>query len=104
MAADLARAESEMTPSFRQSFASTAASLAAEARQVKAIVQATPAGPAGVVNAAADRVVVLLFIDQAAVKQTPGATTPTTRLDQERVQLTMTRSGGRWLVADIAAL
>ncbi|MBV9293147.1 MAG: hypothetical protein JO222_11910 [Frankiales bacterium] len=104
MNADLARAEGQMTPSFRRAFASTAASLAAEARQVKAIVQATPAGPPGIVSAVTDRVVVLLFVDQAAVKQTPGTTTPTTRIDQERVQLTMTRSGGRWLVAGIAAL
>ena len=47
---------------------------------------------------------VLLFVDQASVRKTPGAKTPTTRIDQSRVRVTMTLVNGRWLVSDLAAL
>ncbi|MDQ1697704.1 MAG: hypothetical protein QOJ03_3057, partial [Frankiaceae bacterium] len=51
-----------------------------------------------------DEVVVLLFVDQASVKQVAGEKTPTTRIDQSRVRMTMTKVGGDWLVSQLDAL
>jgi Mce-associated membrane protein len=100
---DIANAKADSTGVFAGQYASTAKQLLSEASQVKAIVQAT-VGSAGVVSASGDNVVVLLFVDQATVRKTPGKATPTTRIDQSRVRVTMTRVGGRWLVSDLAAL
>lgn len=100
---DIANAKADSTGVFASQYASTAQELLSEASQVKAIVQAT-VGSAGVVSQSGDNVVVLLFVDQATVRQTPGKTTPTTRIDQSRVRVTMTRVDGRWLVSALAAL
>jgi hypothetical protein len=45
-----------------------------------------------------------VFVDQASVKQLPGQRTPTTRIDQSRVRMTMTKVDGRWKVSQLAAL
>ncbi len=97
------RARSETTGAFRKQYDSTASTLLPQSKQLKAIVQAT-VGSAGVMSASADRVVVLLFIDQATVKQQPGAKTPETRIDQSRVRVTMSKVHGTWLVSELAAL
>jgi Mce-associated membrane protein len=97
------RAWAETTGAFRAEYDKTAATLLPQAKQLKAIVQAT-VGSAAVMGATRDRVVVLLFVDQATVKQVPGEKTPTTRIDQSRVRMTMTRTGGQWLVSELAAL
>jgi Mce-associated membrane protein len=81
----------------------TASELLPQSKQVKAIVQAT-VGSAAVMSADRDRVVVLLFVDQATVKQTPGAKTPETRIDQSRVRMTMSHVRGHWLVSELVAL
>lgn len=99
----IARARSETTGPFRKQYDSTASVLLPQSKQLKAIVQAT-VGSAAVVTSSADRVVVLLFVDQATVKQQPGAKTPETRIDQSRVRMTMTRTGGHWLVSELSAL
>jgi Mce-associated membrane protein len=100
---DIARAKLDTTGVFAHQYASTASQLLSEAQQVKAIVQAT-IGSSGVVSSAPNQVVVLLFVDQASVRQTSGKTTPTTRIDQSRVRVTMSRVNGKWLVSDLAAL
>jgi Mce-associated membrane protein len=100
---DIARAKLDTTGVFAHQYASTASQLLSEAQQVKAIVQAT-VGSSGVVSSAPNQVVVLLFVDQASVRQTSGKTTPTTRIDQSRVRVTMSRVNGKWLVSDLAAL
>jgi Mce-associated membrane protein len=97
------RARSETTGKFRRDYDSTASVLLPQSKQLKAIVQAT-VGSAAVMSATRDRVVVLLFVDQATVKQQPGAKTPETRIDQSRVRMTMTKTGGHWLVSELAAL
>ena len=97
------RAHSETTGAFRKQYDSTASELLPQSKQVKAIVQAT-VGSAAVMSASRDRVVVLLFVDQATVKQQPGAKTPETRIDQSRVRMTMSRVGGHWLVSELVAL
>jgi hypothetical protein len=100
---DIARAKLDTTGVFAHQYASTASQLLSEAQQVKAIVQAT-VGSSGVVSTAPNEVVVLLFVDQASVRQTPGQKTPTTRIDQSRVRVTMSHVNGKWLVSDLAAL
>jgi Mce-associated membrane protein len=100
---DIAQAKSQTTGLFAQKYATTASRLLSEAKQVRAIVQAT-VGSSGVVSAAPNQVVVLLFVDQAAVRRTPGQKSPTTRIDQSRVRVTMSRVNGKWLVSDLAAL
>ena len=99
----IARARADTTGSFRKEYDETAKKLLPESKQLKAIVQAT-VGSSAVMSASSDRVVVLLFVDQATVKQVPGQTTPTTRIDQSRVRVTMSKVGGRWLVSELAAL
>lgn len=103
ISSDIATARSDTTGVFARQYAGTASRLLAEAKQVKAIVQAT-VGSAGVVSASPDNVVVLLFVDQASVRQDRGQKSPQTRIDQSRVRVTMTRVGNRWLVSDLAAL
>ena len=100
---DIAKAKSETTGAFAKQYAGAAGRLVADARQARAIVQASPSAP-GVVSASADQVVVLLFVDQASVKQTRGQRSPATRIDQSRVRMTMTLVHGRWLVSQLAAL
>lgn len=101
--ASIARARASTTGAFRKEYDDTAKTLLPQSKQLKAIVQAT-VGSSAVMSATKNRVVVLLFVDQATVKQVPGEKTPTTRIDQSRVRVTMTRVGGRWLVSELAAL
>jgi Mce-associated membrane protein len=103
LSGDVARAKAETTGAFAQQYAQTAGQLLGQAAKLKAIVQASVGSP-GVVSADGDTVVVLVFVDQASVKQLPGQKSPTTRIDQSRVQLTMTKVHGHWLVSALAAL
>ena len=100
---DVARAQGDATGLFARQYRQTAESLKQQAAKNRAIVEATPSMP-GVVSATADEVVVLVFVDQASVRQIAGAKTPTTRIDQSRVRMTMTRVGDKWLVSQLAAL
>ncbi|MBV9871880.1 MAG: hypothetical protein JO214_14785 [Frankiaceae bacterium] len=101
--ADIKAAKADLTGEFAKEYAASAPRLLTEAGQLKAIVQAT-VGFSGVVSATPDDVVVLLFVDQATVRQNPGSSVPTTRIDQSRVRVTMTRVGDRWLVSSLNAL
>lgn len=97
------RARAWTTGAFRTEYDTTAKTLLPQSKQLKAIVQAT-VGSAAVMSSTQSRVVVLLFIDQATVKQVAGEKTPTTRIDQSRVRMTMTRTGNQWRVSELAAL
>jgi Mce-associated membrane protein len=101
--ADIAKAKTETTGLFARQYAGSADALLAQAAQLRAIVQATAAAP-GVVSATKDEVVVLVWVDQASVKQLAGQKTPTTRIDQSRVRMTLTKVGGRWKVSQLVAL
>jgi Mce-associated membrane protein len=101
--ASIRRARAQTTGAFRTEYDKTSKTLLPQATKVKAIVQAT-IGSAAVMSATGERVQVLLFVDQATVKQVAGEKTPTTRIDQSRVRVTMTRVGGRWLVSELSAL
>jgi Mce-associated membrane protein len=100
---DIARARSEATGLFSRQYAASADQLAEQARATRAIVQARAGDPA-IISATSTEAVVLVFVDQVSVKQLRGAASPTTRIDQSRVRLTMSRIGGRWLVSQLAAL
>lgn len=102
IASDIAKAKADSTGTFAQQYAQSAGQLLRQAKQVKAIVQAT-VGSAGVVSAGPNNVVVLLFVDQATVRQAPGQSSPQTRIDQDRVRATMTNVNGSWLVSALAA-
>ena len=101
--ASIARARATTTGAFRTEYEKTAKTLLPQSKQLKAIVQAT-VGSAAVMSATDERVQVLLFVDQATVKQVAGEKTPTTRIDQSRVRMTMTKVGGDWLVSELSAL
>ena len=100
---DIDAAKELTTGALREQYDKTAPSLLSQARQVRAIVQAS-VGSAGVMSVSDDRVVVLLFVDQATVKQVGAATEPTTRIDQNRIRVTMSKVDDRWLVSELAAL
>jgi Mce-associated membrane protein len=100
---DITAAKADTTGRFAAQYAEAAPRLLSEARQLKAIVQASVVSD-GVVSASAHDVVVLLFVNQATVRELPGQRSPTTRIDQSRVQVTMTEVRGRWLVSALTAL
>ena len=99
-AAALAVSTGDFATQYRRTSENAVRSLATD---TQAVVAAKVAA-AGVVEASADRVVVLLFVNQTTTSN--RLTTPET--DQTRVQMTMVRAGGsddgRWLVAAVDAL
>jgi Mce-associated membrane protein len=96
---DIATAKNAATGDFLREYSSTASRLLSQAKQLKAVVQASVASMS-VVSASETRVVVLGFVDQATIK----AGDKQTRIDQNRVRLTMQKVEGRWLVAGLDAL
>lgn len=98
---DFARAKALLTGRFAADYAATTEKVVRpSATQVKAVVTAEVATSAVVRAPSADRVVVLLFVDQ---------TTTSTRLDGpkvdlNRVRMTMARVGQEWRVSAIDAL
>jgi Mce-associated membrane protein len=103
IAADVDQAQKLITKPFSKDYAKTTASLKTEAVRLKAIVQADVKDTA-IEDATSKRVVVLLFVDQASVKQLPGQTKPVSRVDEQRVRMTMVHMNGRWLVSELAVV
>jgi Mce-associated membrane protein len=103
MSADVARAKATATGPFLTQYEQASASLVKEVGPAKAIVQASVQS-GSVVNASHGQITVLLFVDQASVRQDSGQKTPVTRIDQARVQMTMVKQHGRWLVAQLTSL
>jgi Mce-associated membrane protein len=98
--ADFAAASALTTGSFRADYqATTAKAVSQLAAQTKAVVVAKVAA-AGVVSSSADRATVLLFVDQT----TTSNRLDSAKVDQVRVQLTMTKVRGHWLVSALTAL
>jgi Mce-associated membrane protein len=98
--ADFAAARSTLTGGFARDYKVTTTTLVRPgAEQYHVVVKAEVAAQS-VVNATADQVVVLLFVNQ---------TTTSTRLDGpkvdlNRVRLTLVKRGGDWLVNKVVAL
>lgn len=98
--ADFGQAAALTTGSFRTDYqATTAKAVKQLATQTQAVVVARVVA-GGVVSSTADRATVLLFVNQTTTSNRLSAA----KTDLNRVQLTMTRSGSRWLVSALKAL
>jgi Mce-associated membrane protein len=97
---DITAAKAISTGQFLGDYTSTAQKVLASAPSIKAIVTATVSGQS-VVQAQSDRVTLLLFVDQESVKQLKGQKTATTRIDPFRVQVTMSKVAGHWMVSNL---
>jgi Mce-associated membrane protein len=98
---DFAAAHKVMTPTFRKQYdATTAKGVRPLATRVHAIssAQVTAAGLADALSA--DRAVVLVFVNQTATNT--KLTAP--RLDQSRINVTLVRVGGQWLIDKMQTL
>jgi Mce-associated membrane protein len=103
---NLANADKYLTPRFRSSYDNSFT------KAIKPFVVSNQLNldsqvvNAGVIEASADRVVVLIFADQLSTSDKPqasGASTPSS-LTQERAEFTMLKQHGTWLVDDITRL
>ncbi|MFJ7344096.1 hypothetical protein ACIQU3_27885 [Streptomyces sp. NPDC101110] len=105
---DFSKARAHLTGDFRDEYGKTTKTVVAPtAEKYRGVVRARVAAPgsggapaASVVSAAPDRIVVLLFVNQVTEStQVTGA-----RLDQNRVRMTMERTGDGWKVSAVDAL
>ncbi|EWM16036.1 hypothetical protein [Kutzneria sp. 744] len=92
---DLSGARAGTTGAFRDQFAELTTKVVAPAAQQQQIVTKTTVAGTSVVSADADRVVLLVFLDQ--VTQTKAD--PSSRIDGARVRATLQRQDGQWLVS-----
>ncbi|BCJ37892.1 hypothetical protein Athai_53950 [Actinocatenispora thailandica] len=97
--ASVRRAKPYLGGSFAKKYAKTTASLKKYAVKQKAILTARVSATS-VVSAQADRVVLLLYVDQ--YKQ--NTTITGQKVDQNRVVLTMTPMAGKWKVTKVTAI
>ncbi|MEV6318433.1 hypothetical protein [Streptomyces sp. NPDC051776] len=105
---DFAAAKRHLTGPFREKYAKTTTSVVAPtAKRYHGVVKATVATPssgdapaASVVSGSADKVVVLLFMNQ--VTNSTQVSGP--RLDLNRVRMTLQRTSGGWKVSAVDAL
>lgn len=105
---DFARARTHLTGAFRAEYGRTTTKVVGPtARKYHGVVKATVAAPAGgglpaasVVSAGTDKAVVLLFVNQVTTStQVTGS-----RMDLNRVRLTLTRTSEGWKVSAVDAL
>lgn len=93
---DFGRVESESTPSFRRSFIRSSGSLSKVLVQYKATASAKVLA-AAVSSITPSKAVVLLFVNQSVANSTQqGVST-----DDSRIEVTLVRSDGRWLLQDL---
>lgn len=93
---DFARVSAHLAPSFRQQYASTTASLKSIVVQYRGVAIATVQG-VGISSVSSKKAVVLVFLDQ----QVTNSTTKTPRIDRNRLEVTLQRSNGQWLLSDL---
>jgi Mce-associated membrane protein len=105
---DFARARTHLTGSFRSEYGRTTTKVVGPtARKYHGVVKATVAAPSGgglpaasVVSAGTDKAVVLLFVNQVTTStQVTGS-----RVDLNRVRMTLTRTSEGWKVSAVDAL
>ncbi|MCX4704575.1 hypothetical protein [Streptomyces sp. NBC_01373] len=97
---DFARARGHLTGMFRDEYRKTTATVVAPtAEKYHGVVKATVA-TASVVSASPERVTVLLFVNQV----TRSTQVPGSRVDLNRVRMTMTRTSEGWKVSAVDAL
>jgi hypothetical protein len=95
---DIAASEKVLAPSFRSEYAKTMQSVHAQTIKNQVSLQATVVSTS-TVTATKDEVVALVFVNQT----TKATGTKNTRLDQNRVLVTLTRHGGEWRVSKMDA-
>jgi Mce-associated membrane protein len=97
---DFAAAEKLMTPSFKANYISqTNRNVKAPAAKFHAVSDATIEG-AGVASMSSSRATVLLFVDQTVRNTQLSAP----RLDRSRVQVSLVRSNGKWLINNLSPI
>jgi Mce-associated membrane protein len=96
---DFSAVAANSTPSFRRTFAESSNALKSTLGRYKATAVASVVS-AGVVSASTSRAAVLVFLDQKIANSTQ--TKPTT--DRSQVEITLVRSGGRWLIDQVTLL
>ena len=89
----------DSTPSFRRSFTQSSNALKATLTKYKATADATVVS-AGLVSSSASGAVALVFLTQKIENSTQ--TKPTT--DRSQVQITLVKSGSRWLIDQVTLL
>ncbi|MFF7866678.1 hypothetical protein ACFZCT_09505 [Streptomyces qaidamensis] len=105
---DFSKARAHLTGDFRDEYGKTTKTVVAPtAEKYRGVVKARVAAPgsggapaASVVSASPDEVVVLLFVNQV----TESTQVSGSRLDQNRVRMTMDRTGEGWKVSAVDAL
>ena len=96
---DFGRVEGESTPSFRRSFIRSSDSLSKVLVQYKATASAKVLKSA-VESISGSKAVVLLFVNQSVANTTrQGVST-----DDSRIEVTLVRSGDRWLLQNLKLL
>jgi Mce-associated membrane protein len=97
---DFAAAEKYMTPAFAASYKKTTATqVQALAAKYHAVSAATALG-AGIGSASPSHATVLVFVDQTVKNSQLSAP----RLDRSRIEVTLVRSGGKWLISQLAPI
>jgi Mce-associated membrane protein len=96
---DFGKVLAESTPTFKQNFTQSSEALKTAIVRYDASAWANVVG-AGLVSATTSRAVVLVFLNQT-VQNTLQKNKPTT---ESRVEITLVRSGGRWLIDQVTLL
>lgn len=100
LSADFSAAEKLMTPSFKTDYtAKTASDVKGPAAKYHAVSVATIEG-AGVASMSSSRATVLVFVDQTVRNTQLSAP----RLDRSRVQVSLVRTNGKWLVNNLSPI
>ena len=100
LAKDFAAAQAVTTGAFRKEYAATTGKLVSDvAPRYQAVVVADVSN-AAIESATADRAVVLVFVNQ----QSTSTVTKAAKLTQSRLEMTLVRIGGNWLVSGVKAL
>ncbi len=96
---DFGKVLAESTPTFKQNFTQSSEALRTTLVRYDASASASVVA-AGLVSATTSRAVVLVFLNQT-VYNTLQKSKPTT---ESRVEITLLRSGGRWLIDEVSLL
>jgi Mce-associated membrane protein len=97
---DFSRAEALLTPRFRKEYEATTAKQVEPLATKYKETSSAQVTAAGVVDTTADRAVVLVFVNQTVTNSNLSAP----RLDRSRINVTLVRSGSRWLIDKLAPL
>lgn len=98
--ADLARARTQVTGDFTRRFDELVTTLIAPNTRHRGLTTRTTVTRAAVIDAAPDRVVTLLFVNQSTTR----ADAPQPVIHTSQAKVTMSRANGTWLISDLTPL